>query len=150
VITTLFILNLVNSSGEHIHSQMVENISPALSKFSTIIMIYGAVYFSILFFTTLFHIPTAEAFDRKAQEVSSLQYFSKLITRVLDFNELSETVTDITLKVGRADAAWIIWKKDDDYISIASKGAGLIDTEIINNYFIQKTKWESFSSPSFF
>ena len=150
VITGLFMVNLISGSGENNYTQMIKSFSPAMSTFSTITMIYGAVYFSILFFTTLFHIPTAEAFDRKAQEVSSLQYFSKLITRVLDFNELSETVTDITLKVGRADASWIIWKKNDEFTSIASKGAGYVDTEIINSHLFEKTKWESFNSPTFF
>jgi hypothetical protein len=80
VIAVLFIVNLSNSGGETIHSQLLAAYSPSLNKFSSIIMLYGAIYFSVLFFTTLFHIPTAEAFDRKAQEVSSLQYFSKLIT----------------------------------------------------------------------
>ena len=75
-----------------------------------IIMIYGSIYFFILFFTTLFHLPTAEAYDRKAQEVTSLQYFSKLITEVLDFNDLAETVTDITQKLSGSRASWIIWK----------------------------------------
>lgn len=150
IITGLFIVNLISGSGENNYNQMIESFSPSMSTFSTITMIYGAVYFSILFFTTLFHIPTAEAFDRKAQEVSSLQYFSKLITRVLDFNELSETVTDITLNVGRADASWIIWKKNDEFRAIASKGAGYIDTEIINSYLIGKTKWEAFISSKFF
>jgi len=150
IITGLFIASLVTGSEENNYDQMIKSFSPSMSTFSTVTMIYGAVYFSILFFTTLFHIPTAEAFDRKVQEVSSLQYFSKLITRVLDFNELSETVTDITLKVGRADASWIIWKKNDEYVSIASKGAGYVDTEIINSFLFEKTKWESFNSPKFF
>ncbi len=55
--------------------------------------------------------PTAEAFDRKAQEVSSFQYFSKLIIQVLDFSELTETITDIGMKVCEAHAAWIALKE---------------------------------------
>ncbi|HEY7751601.1 MAG TPA: hypothetical protein VH917_04860 [Ignavibacteriaceae bacterium] len=128
IISGLLIVNLVIGTESQLHSSLITSLTPMMSKFSQITLMYGAVYFSILFFTILFHIPTAEAFDRKAQEVSSLQYFSKLITRVLDFNELSETVTDITLKVGSADASWIIWKNMNEFESIAPKGAGYIDT----------------------
>ncbi|NWG28174.1 MAG: hypothetical protein HXY48_06525 [Ignavibacteriaceae bacterium] len=104
-ITTLFIVNIVNSAEDNIYSQMLNAFSPSLRQFVQIIMIYGSVYFLILFFTTLFHLPTAEAYDRKAQEVTSLQYFSKLITEVLDFNELAETVTEIAQKLSGSKAA---------------------------------------------
>ncbi len=144
VIITLFVLNLTLVSDDSIHIKILSGLSPSLSTFNTIIMLYGAIYFSILFFTTLFHLPTAEAFDRKAQEVSSLQYFSKLITQVLDFKELADTVTDITLRVGNADAAWIIWKEKEIYTSIAAKNIGFIDSELLNKYIIHKRKWEQF------
>jgi phosphoserine phosphatase RsbU/P len=134
VIAVLFIVNLVNSGGENIHNQMLASFSPSLAQFLKILMIYGAIYFGVLFFTTLFHLPTAEAYDRKAQEVSSLQYFSKLITEVLDFNDLAETVTDIATKVCNADAAWILWKEQKDYTTIAHKNIGYIDAREISNF----------------
>ena len=148
VIITLFVLNLTLVSDDSIHIKILSGLSPSLKTFNTIILLYGAIYFSILFFTTLFHLPTAEAFDRKAQEVSSLQYFSKLITQVLDFKELADTVTDLTLKVGNADAAWIIWKEltngKENYTSIAAKNIGFIDSELLNKYILNKSKWEKF------
>ncbi len=142
VISILFVVNLVNNTDANLHGKLLYGFSPALEQLSTIIMIYGAIYFSILFFTTLFHLPTAEAFDRKAQEVSSLQYFSKLITQVLDFNELGETVTDITTKVCNADAAWIILKDSADMKSIANKNIGYLDANKINEYIFSNDKYE--------
>lgn len=136
VITVIFIINAVNISGDGFHSQLISEFSSTLSEFSMIIMIYGAVYFSVLFFTTLFHIPTAEAFDRKAREVSSFQYFSKLITQVLDFKELAETVTDITKKVSNADASWIILKGEKDYQLHALTGIGIIEADKLTKYLI--------------
>jgi serine phosphatase RsbU (regulator of sigma subunit) len=105
-------------------------------------MIYGVIYFSVIFFTTLFHIPTAEAFDRKAQEVSSLQYFSKLATQVLDFNDLASTVTDIALKAANGDSAWIALKgKEEDNLKIiANKNIGLIDTLSLSKYIIERAE----------
>jgi serine phosphatase RsbU (regulator of sigma subunit) len=145
VIAVLFIVNLVNSSGENIHYQMLVSFSPSLAQFLNILMIYGAIYFSVLFFTTLFHLPTAEAYDRKAQEVSSLQYFSKLITEVLDFNDLAETVTDIATKVCNADASWILWNDNKEFSTIGHKNIGYIDAREISNYVYKKIGGKSLS-----
>ena len=68
---------------------------------------FGAVYFGMTFISTLFHLPTAEAFDRKKSEVSSLHNLSRLVTQVFDFNELVETVTKMTLEVCEAKNAWL-------------------------------------------
>jgi len=149
VIAVLFVVNLNNTGETTLHRTMLGSLSPSLHEFTNIIMIYGAIYFGVLFFTTLFHIPTAEAFDRKAEEVSSLQYFSKLITQVLDFNELAETVTDITTRVSSADASWIIWKENDDFVSIANKNIGFIDSNLINSFILVKVDWKTLEDTTF-
>lgn len=140
VIAVLFSVNAANSSEPHIHSQMLGFFSSSLNQFTTLMMIYGIIYFSILFFTTLFHLPTAEAYDRKAQEVSSLQFFSRLINQVMDFNELAETVTDITLKVCNADASWIIWNESNESKTIANKNVGFVDAGIITEFIKSRYK----------
>jgi len=148
VIAILFIVNLNNSGDGTLHNNLLGSFAPSVSEFVNIVMLYGAIYFSVLFFTTLFHIPTAEAFDRKAEEVSSLQYFSKLITQVLDFKELAETVTDITTRVGSADASWIIWK-DDEFAPIANKNIGFVDSEHISKFILKKIKWDELTDSAF-
>ena len=101
-------------------------------------MTYGIIYFSILFFTTLFHMPTAEAFDKKAQEVSSFQYFSKLIIQALDFEELIETIADIGMKVSDAHAAWIVTQENKSLKIIANKNIGFVNAENLTNYIFEK------------
>ncbi len=149
LISILFVVNLVNSASQSSNSQILSAFSPVMSQFLTMLMIYGAIYFSILFFTTLFHIPTAEAFDRKAKEVTFLQYFSKLITQSTDFKELASTVTDITTKVSSAQAAWIAWKENDEYKTIAVKGIGYYDSNLLTD-FIFKKKLYNEEGKSFF
>ena len=149
-ITTLFIVNIVNSSGENIYNQILIGFSPSLKQFNQIIMIYGSIYFLILFFTTLFHLPTAEAYDRKAQEVTSLQYFSKLITEVLDFNDLAETVTDITQKLSGSKAAWIIWRNGTKQNSVAAKNIGILESDRISNQILEKINFERLTSTKTF
>jgi serine phosphatase RsbU (regulator of sigma subunit) len=146
VISILFIVNISSSSGDNIHSQILNAFSPSLSQFNTIVMIYGSIYFFMLFFTTLFHMPTAEAYDRKAQEVTSLQYFSKLITEVLDFNELTETVTDITMKLSNSNAAWIIWKENNKLITLATKNIGFVESDKLTKLIAERIDFKNLNS----
>ena len=138
VIAILFTVNLINNSDKEIHHRILMQFSPALNQFFSIIMLYGITYFTILFFTTLFHIPTAEAFDRKAQEVNSFQYFSKLIIQVLDFSELTETITDIGMKVCEAHASWIVLTEDNNIKIIANKNIGYVNAEKLTNEIFEK------------
>lgn len=150
VITILFIVNILNSSDGNIYSQILTAFSPSLKQFNQMIMIYGSIYFVFLFFTTLFHLPTAEAYDRKAQEVTSLQYFSKLITEVLDFNDLAETVTDIAQKLSDSKAAWIIWKNGVGYNSLASRNISFIKSEKLTNQILERIDFRNLASTKTF
>ncbi|MHB1688658.1 MAG: GAF domain-containing SpoIIE family protein phosphatase [Ignavibacteriaceae bacterium] len=143
IIAILFVSDLAKNSESSAHSRLLNQFSPALGQFFQIIGIYGAIYFSVLFFTTLFHIPTAEAFDRKAQEVSSLQYFSKLITEVLDFDDLVKTITDIAAKISNADAAWIAWQDIGGLKSVGNNSIGFLDADLITTFVTEnKNKYD--------
>lgn len=136
LIFTLFVLNLIKSGENDFNGQILANYSAAFHQFFLLLFIYGSVFFGVLFFTTLFHIPTAEAYDRKAKEVSSLQYFSKLINQVLDFEELADTITDIATSVSSADAAWIVLQEGNDAKVLANKNISLVDAALINQYLL--------------
>ena len=81
--------------------------SHPLHQFIELVAIFGALYAGMAFVSTLFHLPTAEAFDRKRSEVSSLHTLSKLVTQVFDFNELVDNVTTMTLQVVGASSCWL-------------------------------------------
>jgi phosphoserine phosphatase RsbU/P len=81
--------------------------SPPLQSFIWMVSLFAAIYFGMTFISTLFHLPTAEAFDRKINEVSSLHNLGRLVTQVFDFKELVETVTTMTLDVCGAQSAWL-------------------------------------------
>ena len=86
-----------------------------LKHFIQSVTIFGNVYFGMAFVSTLFHLPTAEAFERKTSEVTSLHNLSKLVTQVFDFKQLVDTVTSMTLQVCEAKSCWleIIYTGDD-------------------------------------
>jgi len=81
--------------------------SPQLKSFISTVFMFSTIYFGMTFVSTLFHLPTAEAFDRKISEVSSLHNLGRLVTQVFDFNELVESVTKMTLEVCQAQSAWL-------------------------------------------
>lgn len=138
ILIILFVLNIHNYDEKNAFITFLHGYSPAVYQFLSLIMVYGCIYFGVLFFTTLFHLPTAEAFDRKATEISSLQNLSALISQVFDLNELAETVTDLALKVSNADSAWMIWLDDENVKPISTKNISLTDSIIISDIIISK------------
>jgi serine phosphatase RsbU (regulator of sigma subunit) len=87
--------------------QGVTFFSRQLVAFMSSVQMFAIIYFGMTFVSTLFHLPTAEAFDRKTTEVSSLHNLSRLVTQVFDFNELVDLVTKMTLEVCEAKSAWL-------------------------------------------
>jgi sigma-B regulation protein RsbU (phosphoserine phosphatase) len=89
--------------------------SMPLREFIRLMLVITNVYCGMAFISTLFHLPTADAFERKRSEVTSLSNLSKLITQVFDFNDLVDTVTTMTMRVCEAKSAWleeIHWVED--------------------------------------
>ncbi len=125
-----FALTLDNSS---MLNQILFEFSPGVYALLNLLMLYGTINFGVIFFTTLFHLPTAEAFDRKAEEVSSLADFSKLITQVFDFSELADTVTETTKKVCNSDVAWMAIRGDDGFEITAVDNIGYAESNKVMN-----------------
>ncbi len=142
VLSLLFGLNYALSLDESIIITALNHFSPAFTTFISLIMIYGAIYFGVIFFTALFHLPTAEAFDRKAEEVASLMDLTKLITRVFDFKELAETITTITTKVCNSDSAWLVTKNNDKFELNSVFNIGYVEAEKITNNILTKFNYE--------
>ncbi len=99
-------LNVLISNSETVNRSLLYYSFP-LSQFVHIMVMFGNIYFGMAFVSTLFHLPTAEAFDRKRSEVTSLHTLSRLVTQVFDFNELVETVTTMTMDVCEAKSCWL-------------------------------------------
>jgi serine phosphatase RsbU (regulator of sigma subunit) len=81
--------------------------SGPLHTFIQLNAIFGTIYFSVTFISTLFHLPTAEVFERKQSELLSLHNLSRLVTQVFDFNDLLNTVTQMTSEVCGARSVWL-------------------------------------------
>ena len=93
-----------------------------LREWIQLIILSGNIYFGMTFISTLFHLPTAEAFERKRSEVTSLHNLSRLITRVFDFKELTETVTSMTQQVCEAKSCWLELIQRDQGMGMDGEG----------------------------
>src|SRR5207249_349366 len=102
--------------------------SMPLHSFIWTVSLFATIYFGMTFVSTLFHLPTADAFDRKTSEVSSLHNLSRLVTQVFDFNELVDSVTTMTLEVCEAKSSWLEIIPNTDAIS-GQKGRGIARQE---------------------
>ncbi|MDH4069025.1 MAG: SpoIIE family protein phosphatase [Ignavibacteria bacterium] len=102
---TLTVLNVMTQTG--LLNQILLYYSHPLKEIVGQTLLFGNIYAGMAFVSTLFHLPTAEAFEKKTTEISSLHTLGKLVTRVFDFNELLDTVTTMTLQVCEAKACWI-------------------------------------------
>ncbi|MBN2572850.1 MAG: GAF domain-containing protein, partial [Ignavibacteriales bacterium] len=123
---------------ENVISQLIANFSPGLMQFFDLIRIYAGIYFGIIFFTALFHLPTADAFDRRSNELSSLMDLTKLLNQVFDFNELGDTITSMTARVCNSDYAWLVTKKNEKIIISSVFNVGYVETEIITKSLIEE------------
>ncbi|MBU1680300.1 MAG: SpoIIE family protein phosphatase [Bacteroidetes bacterium] len=139
ILSLLFGFNFGLTFDNSFINKVIINFSPGLHLCLNLVMIYGTIYFGVIFFTTLFHLPTAEAFDRKAAEASSLMDLSKLITQVFDFKELADTVTSVTTNVCNSDSAWLVTKSGSGTFELNSvKNIGFVDANTITECLLSE------------
>ncbi|MCL6100042.1 MAG: SpoIIE family protein phosphatase, partial [Bacteroidetes bacterium] len=145
ILSVLFGVTFGISSNSSITKQMLFVFSPGLQTVFGLVMIYGSIYYGIIFFTTLFHLPTAEAFDRKAEEVSSMMDLTNLITKVFDFKELASTITRITTRVCNSDSAWLVTRTGKGIDLNAVNNIGYVIADKISNQLLDggKSDYES-------
>ncbi len=137
LLSTLMILITSFSVSQIVDNDSYTNLmgaySYSLHHFSFLINIYCLMFFGVVFFTTLFHLPTAEAFDKRTKEISSLQYLSRLISQAQDFKELASSISEHSVEIAESQGSWIIWAKGDG-VPVAVKNAGYSDAEKISKF----------------
>ncbi len=103
VLTILDVVLARHSTGQ----RSMQAFSSCLHTFVQINALFATIYFGMSFVSTLFHLPTAEVFERKQTELNSLHNLGRLVTQVFDFDDLVRTVTQMTMEVCDARGAWL-------------------------------------------
>ena len=138
-----------------IAQEVIAGLSPGLLQVGKLILLYGTCYSGVILFATLFHLPTAEAYDRKAEEFASLVDLSQSITGEMEFKELAEKVTAITAGVCHSDFSWLLIRENDDFsvpaafnisdreareLSLALLGDAVLDNQAVKIFRDKKLK----------
>jgi sigma-B regulation protein RsbU (phosphoserine phosphatase) len=93
--------------GQSLPERTLVSYHAPLQSFIQVNAIFGVVYFGMTFVSALFHLPTAEVYERKQSELTSLHNLSRLVTQVFDFSDLVNSVTSMTQEVVGAKSAWL-------------------------------------------
>ena len=133
------IANAVIFFGNETLSRILPLLAPGLGQAGKVISIYGACYSGIILFATLFHLPTADAFDRKADEAASLMDIGQSLTGTIDFSELAEKVTSVTARVCQADFAWLLIRLNGDFTTPAAYNIGTSEAREIGQAILADT-----------
>ncbi|MBM2841422.1 MAG: hypothetical protein HW412_1950 [Bacteroidetes bacterium] len=134
----VFILLNILIQGDSLSKALLYYSYP-LKEFVSLVCVFGNIYFGMAFVSTLFHLPTAEAFDRKTSELSSLHNLSRLVTQAFDFNELIDTVTSMTLQVCEAKGCWLeLIHADEDTRGESLPGRqGAVRRSFVGSYLVR-------------
>jgi len=138
IMSGLFALNFTLFSDTNIIEQIIFNFSTGVHVFFTLVMLYGILYFGIVFITTLFHLPTAGAFDQKSEEITSLIDISKLMTQVLDFKELGDNITLATNKVCNSDSSWLVTEENSTHELVSVSNIGYVEADSITGSILSE------------
>lgn len=136
ILATTFAANMGQVFSESVFMNLQNLFSATVKHMVLLTNVFGIVYFTVLFFSTLFHLPTAEVFDRKADEVSALQYFSKLINQAFDIKEMTDTATEVAIKMSGADAAWL---QVEGVGNTGIKNIAITSAEKLGQYLLHKS-----------
>lgn len=135
-IIAIYTISFFNfKDGLESFNRIFELINPGFHNFIILFILFFMVYSIIIFFTTLFHLPTAEVIDKKSKELSSLIDLNKLLTQVFDVKELANSITETTTKVCSADACWLYEFNEDKFTLLSIKNIGYYEAEKISELF---------------
>jgi len=101
----------------------IVSFSPLLERFIEMSMVFISIYFITSFLALLSHLPTARLYDRKMQQIQSLQDLSRALSAELDWSKLVSTIIKLASEVAQSEFAWLELydKKSGRLMLISSK-----------------------------
>jgi phosphoserine phosphatase RsbU/P len=81
--------------------------SPVLGKFVDMAMWLLAIYLTVAFISLVFLLPTAQLYDRKMRQISSLHHLSRAVSIEFDFKKLVQIVVRLATDVSEAESCWL-------------------------------------------
>jgi phosphoserine phosphatase RsbU/P len=95
--------------------------SPVLGKFVDMAMWLLAIYLTVAFISLIFLLPTAQLYDRKMRQISSLHHLSRAVSIEFDFKKLVQIVVRLATDVSEAECCWLeLFDTRHQKLSVAS------------------------------
>ena len=85
----------------------LESFSPILSNFIDAGNLFLSVYLVIAFLALLAHLPTAQLYDRKMRQISSLHNLSRAVSSEFELENLVISIVNLAADVTEADFSWL-------------------------------------------
>ena len=86
---------------------IISHYSITVGTFDSFVFDFFRIYLILAEINLLLHLPTATIFDKKMTEISSLQNLSRIISSVLNYDEVVAKVTLLAKDVLHADYTWL-------------------------------------------
>ena len=87
--------------------QTIQHYSFTLVGFDFPAVCFLGIYIVFSEISLLLHLPTASIFDKRMNEITSLQNLSRIISSVLNYDEVVSKVTALTQDVLKSDSCWL-------------------------------------------
>ena len=100
--------------------QTIERYSFTLERFDTPAVCFLGIYIVFAEISILLHLPTASIFDKRMKDIASLQNLSRIISSVLNYDEVVSKVNALTQDVLKSDACWLEMVNGDGNLEIVS------------------------------
>jgi len=81
--------------------------SPVLGRFVDMGLLFLSIYLTVAFIALILHLPTAQLYDRKMRQISSLYHVSRAVSSEFDLQRLVETIVRLAREVTEADSCWL-------------------------------------------
>jgi phosphoserine phosphatase RsbU/P len=81
--------------------------SPLLERFIELGVVFITIYLVTSFLALLSHLPTARIYDRKMQQIQSLQDLSRALSSEFDWSKLVRTIIKLASEVAESEFAWL-------------------------------------------
>ena len=106
--------------------------SPLLERFVEMGMVFITIYLATSFLALLSHLPTARLYDRKMQQIQSLQDLSRALSSEFDWSKLVRTIIKLASEVAESEFAWLeLYDQKAGKLSlISSKNLSAIERKV--------------------
>lgn len=103
----IFVYGSIVTLWDFVYATHLEAYGLLVANFGYIMWILLMLYGGLAILTLLVHLPTARAVDRKLKEVNSLYTFARVLNSELNYQKLTQLITQLTQQFLESDTAWL-------------------------------------------